>query len=267
MKNIEISLIGNVRHPMLTPAGWVEKKFKAVIPNYKGTGAGLTLEVLIRDAHEKNGNRVVVENLVLDLRDSTSLGITGDILRQIPVQKVAEECVLHAIEFFYPATRPNRKTSLKVPSASDVSMTELVAATRNSLGLNPSAVEVQKALAKQGVQLEEGTIRNYLTKAKKAGLLNVVTDAAHKLPDSSKNFTPDSLSAEAALIDELRMEAAGSGKPPISPQEYRRQKALAEKLALDKAIKKAQVLQAKRKIDIAKRNAPLKKSPQRKEGK
>jgi len=267
MKDIEISYLENVSHPIATPAGWVEKKFRAVIPDYRGTGARLTLEVLVRDAHEKNGNRIVVENLVLDLRDSNSLGITGDILRQIPVQKVAEECVLHAIEFFYPTTRPNRKTSLKVPSPVDVSMTELVAATRNSLGLNPSAVEVQKALAKQGVQLEEGTIRNYFTKAKKAGLLNVVTDAAYELPDSLKNFTPDSLSAEVDLISELIMEAAGSGKPLISPQEYRRQKALAEKLALDKAIKKAQVLQAKRKIDIAKRNAPLKKSPQRKEGK
>ena len=264
VRAIEISYVDSILRPIATPAGLVEKRFRAEIPNYEKTGAWLTLEISIRDVREKNGNRIVVERLALELRESTSNGITGDILRRIPVQKLADECVLKAIEFFYPETRPNKKTSLKVPSATDVSMTEYVAATRMSLGLNPTALEIQSALRLQGVNLEEGTIRNYLTKAKKMGLLKVAVDASNGIPKSLRNFTPGTLSAESDLITDMLIDSAKSGKAPISPQEHRRRKADAERSALDVAARRRKILTEKRKTEVAKRNAPLKKTTERK---
>lgn len=266
MKNIEISRLSPLAHPIPTPAGVVEKRFKAVLRNYLNTGAILELDIQLRDAHESNGNRIVVERLHIDQTGSESLGVTGEILRKIAVQKLAEVCVLAAIKCFYPQTKPNKKTSLQVPSAADVSRTELVSQTSLSLGINPSVKEIQEALHKQGVVLGEGTIRNYLTKAKKAGLMAVSANNEYELPEFLKDFTPDTLSAEVDLIGKLFDESASSGLPPVSPQEHRRREKEAKDDARNAAVKRAQINKLIRDKELAKQKSSKTIPPKRKEG-
>ena len=267
MKNIEISRLSLVDPPVATPAGVVYKRFRAIIRDYRETGATLELDIQLRDARQTNGNRIIVERLHIDQKDEASLGVTGEILRKIAVQDVAEKCVLAAIETFFPETKPNKKTSLKVPSAADVSRTELVAQTSLSLGISPAVKEIQQALNNQGVGLEEGTIRNYLTKAKKAGLMEVSRNAEFELPEILKGLTPDTLSAEADLIGQLLAESATSGLPAVSPQEHRRREKKAKDDARNAAVKKAQINKLIRDRELAKQKSSKSSPPKRKEGK
>jgi len=255
MKNIEISRLSLIDPPVDTPAGVVFKRFRATIRNYRETGATLELEIQLRDARQTNGNRIIVERLHIDQKDETSLGVTGEILRKIAVQDLAEKCVLAAIETFFPNSRPNKKSSLRVPSAADVSRTELVAYTSLSLGLNPSVKEIQEALAKDGVNLEEGTIRNYLTKAKKAGLMAVSGNTEYELPEMLQGLNPDTLSAEGYLIDKLLTDSAVSGQPPISPQEHRRRIENAKIIKRQSEARQAQILKLKHLEEITKQKS------------
>lgn len=255
MKNIEISLLSPMDPPIATPAGVVYKRFKAIIRDYRETGATLELDIQLRDAHQANGNRIIVERLHIDQKDEASLGVTGEILRKIAVQDVAEKCVLAAIENFFPETKPNKKSSLKVPSAADVSRTELIAHTSLRLGLNPSVKEIKEALNKQGVSLEEGTIRNYLTKAKKAGLMVVSANTEYLLPESLQVFTPDTLSAEADLMGKLLTDSAVSGQQPISPQEHRGRIERAKITKRQSEARQAQILKLKHLEEITKQKS------------
>ena len=265
MKAIEISRLSQVRHPIATPAGVVEKRFKAVLRDYLQIGTRLELEIQLRDAHESNGNRIVVERFHFDQTDSNSLGVTGEILRKIAVQKLAEECVLAAIDFFYPKTKSIKKSLRKVPSAADVSRTELVALTSLSLGRNPSAKDIQDELNRQGVSLEEGTIRNYLTKAKKSGLMDVTSNI--ELPEVLKGFTPDSMSVEADLIGRLLAQSQATGLAPVSPLEHRKLETKANDVARNAALKKAQINKLIRDRQLSKKNSSKSIPPKRKEGK
>ena len=265
MNKIRIRQTSQVAWPIATPIGVTEKRFQAVIPNYNKLGVTLLLEIEIRDASQKNGNRIVVQNLLVNHDSADSNGITGEILRKIPVQKLAEDCVRESVRHFYPDTARKGKTSLKVPSSEDVSRTQLVALTSQSLGIKASTKEIQEALEEQGISLEVGTIRNYLTKAKKAGLFEIESSEPF-FPNALKNLTPDSLSAEGDLIDRLLREAAEEGRPPISPIEYRRRQAAAKELADARAAREAQIRKIKRAKDISEKNSPTKGNLGKKKG-
>ena len=266
MNLVEVSSLSEVAWPIATPAGVVEKKFRGVIRNYQDTGVTLLLDIHVTDSKENNGNRIIVDRLNVEQISADSLGVTGEILRKLPVQKLAEECVYAAIAHFYPQTRP-KKPTLRVPTVEDISRTELVAQTILELGIKPSAKDIQAALNEQGVSLEEGTIRNYITKAKKAGLLRVSPDSLMEETNFVRIITPADLSEEAALIEKLLFDAATSGIAPISPQVHRRRKAKTEEDAFALAERKAKIRKVKRTADIAKINSPIKKTVSRKEGK
>lgn len=266
MKRIEISYLSPVSQPITTPVGVVEKRFKAILRDYLPHGATLELEIQVKGAREKNGNRIVVERLQIDQIGSDSLGITGEVLRKIAVQKLAEECVLAAINFFFPETKPNKKTSLKVPSADDVSRTELIAQTSLSLGLNPPVKEIQEALKRAGVSLEEGTIGNYLTKARKAGLMALPVSSEYMLPHALTGFTPDTLSEEASLIENSFIDAATFGLPLLSPTELLRREKKAKEDEISTAKRKARIAKLKREEDLAIKNKPKSNKTNRKAG-
>jgi len=268
MNKISVKRIADVAWPVTTPIGISEKRFIAMISNFNKTGATLSMEIEIRGDSEKNGNRIVVNKLAVAQLDETSYGVTGEILRGIAVQKLAEECVREAIRSFYPETVKKGKHSLKVPSVDEVSRMQLVALTSQSLGIKPPAAEIQAALKNQGVFMEIGTIRNYLTKAKKAGLLGLPATK----PDSEislKSMNPDQMSNESNLINDLLAGATKTGNPVISPQEHRRRRAAVEADAKAKIEREARIIKIKREADISKYKTPVSRSSatKRKEGK
>jgi hypothetical protein len=264
MKKIRIESREKFAWPMLTPAGITDRHIRATLENFEDSGLNLVLDIEIRDQKEKNGNRIVVERLILESIKKDSLGVTSELLRKVAIQKLAELCVLESIEQLYPKTK--KKKSLKVPTQSDLSRMEQVAQASLSLGVKPPVKLIRSALLEQGIDLTEGTIRNYLTKASKAGLLKIKKLEETEIPAPLKDINPDKMSAESDLISKLINESISENLPPISPIQYRKKLEKAQADAIAKKEKQLEFIRAKRKKDLERRDAPL-KPKHRKEGK
>lgn len=240
---IEIQAADEGAPLMLTPAGVVYKRFPAKILDFKHEGLNVLLDIEIREAHESKGNRILVRSFRIDSFGETSPEITSDLLKNIAVKSLAEECVKEAIKKYFPKSLKSK--SLGVPTAEEVSRVELVAAISSSLGVSPSAKLIQKELLKHGVQMEERTVSNYLTKARKLGLLDTKKILPNQLPEILRGQTPGTMSLEAEGIISALITAASNGTVPVSPKQKARKKEA-----------EAEFLAKKRKADIARRNTP-----------
>jgi hypothetical protein len=251
MNDIQIFQIDLIPRPIRTPAGVVEKHFRATIQDFNNLGISIGLELQMRDADEVNGNRIIVERILIEQTNEQGIGVTGELLRKIPVQKLAEQCVLRAIDIFYPHTRTVGKNSLKVPTSEDVSKIKMVALISSHLGIKPPIKLIQEELAKQGINLDVGTIRNYRTKAIKAGLITSISSNNEIDVDVSR-WTPKTMSEESDLISTLIQEGLNEGRPPISPQEHRRREKQKEEAALKEKERKDRAMKNKAKADLEK---------------
>jgi hypothetical protein len=256
VKKIAIERISNEVNLMITPAGVTEKRFRATIQNFEKSGATLILDIEIKDKFEKNGNRISVERLALEGSARSKFGITSELLRKVAVQKLAEICVTESVNKFYPESI--RHQSLKVAADSDMSRVEEIAYVSRQLGVKPPVKKIQEKLNEQGVSLKEGTIRNYLTKASKAGLLEIEKFEDQKLPKNIAELNPNSLMNEADLVLAIIKSSNKKNTPRVSPIQVRELAKKNKQLEASRLERERLIRLKKRKSDLEKRNAPLK---------
>jgi hypothetical protein len=233
---IEISRLEELPRPMMTPAGWVEKRFRAIITELEIPSVQVTIDIEIRGVSEKFGNQIIAESVSVRQLDQNSNGVTGEMLRKIPVKMLIEASVDHAINFFYPQTKPTRRKSLRVSTGEQIGRLEQIAAIANELGVRSSARVISEKLSDIGVSLEEATIRNYLTKAKKAGMIYVFTNGdINQLPSFQ------AMSAEGDYIANELSDALLTGRIPVSPQQQGRAIAEESSRRAEKTKKNAKI--------------------------
>jgi hypothetical protein len=242
---IEINRLEEFQHPMATPAGWVEKKFRAIITELDIPSVSVIIDIEIRGQDEKFGNQIIAERILVEQVDQESNGVTGELLRRIPVKMLIEASVNHAINIFYPQTKPSGRQSLNVPTKEQLNRMEQIAAIANDLGVRPSERVIAEKLSELGVSLKEGTIRNYLTKAKRAGMINVYTDG-----DLAQLPSFQEVSDDGAYIYKEFEDAVREKRLAISPQQRRRDLADEVKRKDEEVEKTAKI----RERDLAKRN-------------
>jgi len=166
---IEIARLKDLWTPVRTPAGVVEKTFRATVTQLQPKSLTINLDIEIRTEWEKNPNKIIISRLEIVDSNSFDRGITPTTLRSFKFDFLIKECVFAAVEKFYPQSKPKKQT-LKLPSPDAVKRLQLIAEIMNGLGLDPKSTEIAKILKDQGVTLSERTIDNYKSKVKKANL-------------------------------------------------------------------------------------------------
>jgi len=242
---IEIATLESVPWPIRTPAGIVEKRFRATITQLQPKSLAIKLDIEIRTENEKNPNQIIVSRLEIVDSNPFDRGITPTTLRSFKLDLLIKESVFAAVEAFYPKSKTNKRT-YKFPSPHEVSRIQLIAEIMNGLGLDPKSTEIAKILRDQGVAMSERTIDNYKTKVKKANLYgNNISERENIIHPGIE---------DDSICDELQ-SAAQEKRPPRSPRQIKEDNEALQfktKLEQDKKVKLTKQI---REVQISRRNA------------